>query len=286
MTMFSKANTIQERSTLYFTIPSDWAKKNLYYLELYGHFTCDNKYRIEREPFNSYLLMLTLDGSGTISVPPSGDKHICRKNDLSIIDCNQAHCYYANNNWEFLWFHFNGNSSKEISRYIIEKYGHVTHIQETALSAYYIKSLTKKDFSSSINNEILISSYIHQVLADIISYEKDAQKNSRDYMLTNKAIAFIEKHYTDNISINRISEYLKVSQSSFCHIFKEETGFSPYDFIINKRLNRAKYLLKSTDAPIEEISYEVGFQSESNFIKTFKQKNQTTPGAFRKNTIL
>ena len=50
---------------------------------------------------------------------------------------------------------------------------------------------------------------------------------------------------------------------------------------MRKRMNKAKELLKTTNAPISEIAEAVGFNSEANFIKTFRVKNGITPNTFR-----
>lgn len=73
-----------------------------------------------------------------------------------------------------------------------------------------------------------------------------------------------------------------MSSSHFSRVFKQQTGFSPYDYVLLSRLNRAKYLLLETDMPISAIAYDIGFNSESNFIYFFTENEGISPGKFRK----
>lgn len=271
--------TIQKYSGIYFNTPSNWAKKNLYYLETYGHFVCDDKYSVSRAPFNSFLLMLTLKGSGTIITDTVQGE--CKKDDIVLLDCNLPHSYFANGEWEFLWFHFNGNNSKDMVKYITDQCSIIVHTDETSLSNYHFKLLAHNPFEKSISNEIIISSYISEILAQIVSVACTKKQDMQNVRLVNRAIDYIEIHYKDALTNAEIAKQLGVSSSAFCHIFKEETGFSPYDFILTKRINQAQQLLKTTDKSVSEIGYMVGFQSESNFIKVFRLKTNMTPGVFR-----
>ena len=74
---------------------------------------------------------------------------------------------------------------------------------------------------------------------------------------------------------------MNISVSTLSHTFKEETGFSPYDYILHRRLEQAKMLLWTSDLTVGEIAYSIGFQSPAHFIKLFKKQNQITPSAFR-----
>lgn len=132
---FTKKDTIRDRSTIYFNTPSEWAKENLFYIEMYGHFVCDSRYEIKREVFNSCLLILTIEGSGTIET--HSRTSVCKKEDIAIIDCNEEHAYRANGKWEFLWIHFNGNKSREMVRMLIDHQGNVAHIPETSLTSRF-----------------------------------------------------------------------------------------------------------------------------------------------------
>ncbi len=56
---------------------------------------------------------------------------------------------------------------------------------------------------------------------------------------------------------------------------------SPKEYIIRRRLNDAKHLLKTTALPVKEIALSVGFNSESHFINTFTAQNGLSPKKFR-----
>ncbi len=63
---------------------------------------------------------------------------------------------------------------------------------------------------------------------------------------------------------------------------KRHIGYTPNEYLILTRMNRAKEQLRTTDLPISEISYNVGIENVSHFINLFKKNEGTTPGAFRK----
>lgn len=280
---FTKNNTIRNRSTIYFNTPSEWAKENLFYIEMYGHFVCDKHYEIRRGAFDSYLLILTLNGSGTIETPQGITK--CQKEDIAVIDCNEEHSYRANENWEFLWLHFNGNKSHEMVRMLIEQQGNVVHVPETSLTSRFFNLIVYQRNMDSIGEEMNISSYIQLFLAEAMNSRwKDGALNPKS-IIVNEAIGYIESNYKNKITLADIARFLRCSESGFNHSFRKEMGVSPYEYIIRKRLNKAKELLKTTNASISEISEEVGFNSEANFIKTFRMKNNMTPSAFRNKVL-
>ena len=66
--------------------------------------------------------------------------------------------------------------------------------------------------------------------------------------------------------------FLTLSIYYFSHRFKDETGYSPMDYVINLRMDKAKILLIRTSKTITEIAYEVGYGSSGSFINIFSIK--------------
>ena len=84
------------------------------------------------------------------------------------------------------------------------------------------------------------------------------------------------------IRVGDLAQAVHMSPSHFSRVFKQQTGFSPYDYVLVSRLNRAKEYLQKTSMTVSEIAYEVGFNSDTNFIFFFKSNTGLSPAKFRK----
>ena len=276
---FTADNTIRDHSAIHFSTPSEWAKNNLLYMQMYGNFVCDQRYRVERPGFDSQLLLLTMRGKGILETPQG--RSICVPRTLALIDCHQPHLYYADKQWDFLWIHFNGNGSREITERILETQGNVVPCMETSLAYRYFHLLVFDGGKGRQMDELTHSAFLWTILSCIFSYRSEESSANMKRMQVTDAIGYIEKHYCEKISIEDLSRFLSISKSSFYYEFKRETGLSPYDFIMQYRLNRAKELLRLTDFSISRICEQIGFNSEANFIKTFRRRVGMTPRTFR-----
>lgn len=276
---FTDNDTIKEKSLIRYNTPSSFAKANLFYLDMYGSFVCESQYRIERESFDSYLIMYTKEGEGIIQT--NCGKSVCRAGDFALIDCNEYHLYYANNYWEFLWFHFNGNGSHALVSVILQNQGNVVRISSASMACHMFEQMVNTKYTNSLKKEVEISSYIHVILSEMLQASAGEDKKEDNWITD--AVSYICDHFSEKLTVEGVAEHLNISKSSFCHTFKRKMGFSPYEFIVNIRINKGKELLKSSSMSIGNIAYLVGFNSEANFIKTFREKTGQTPNTFRKN---
>ena len=66
-------------------------------------------------------------------------------------------------------------------------------------------------------------------------------------------------------------------------MFKQETGYTPHEYTVNRRMASARYLLQYTALSVKEICFSTGFSSESVFCNAFKKRHQMTPQQYRLN---
>ncbi len=93
----------------------------------------------------------------------------------------------------------------------------------------------------------------------------------------------IENRYADpSLSIECIADSLGLSASYTGRIYKQATGMTILERILEVRMAHARQILESTDEPIASVSEKIGFSSDSYFYKIFKQENGITPAAYRK----
>lgn len=119
----------------------------------------------------------------------------------------------------------------------------------------------------------MAENYVHEV------YERCCSMNSssgqRQAVL---AVDYIQKHYMEpNLSLNDICSYLNISTSYFSTIFKDMTGGTFLEYLINIRMEKAKELLKNTTLKNYEIAEKVGFSDPHYFGISFKKMTGKTP---------
>lgn len=93
---------------------------------------------------------------------------------------------------------------------------------------------------------------------------------------------YVSTHLNENLSVKALAERGYMSVTNFSRVFKQQTGISPYEYVLISRLNKAKELLRQTDMSISQIAAAVGFNSDSNFIHFFSQNTGMSPKSFRK----
>lgn len=96
-----------------------------------------------------------------------------------------------------------------------------------------------------------------------------------------QSIDYINAHLDDEIKLADIAKILGMSQYYFCRLFKQSMGVAPYQYVMEKRVERAKDLLRHKNVAIADIALQCGFANQSHFTKNFRKLTGTTPKAFR-----
>jgi AraC family transcriptional regulator len=92
---------------------------------------------------------------------------------------------------------------------------------------------------------------------------------------------YIHAHLDRDIKLTELAALSGVSHYYFCRQFKRSLGISPYQYVLQQRVERAKQLLKFRDVAISEIALECGFANQSHFTKHFRKLTGITPNRFR-----
>lgn len=94
------------------------------------------------------------------------------------------------------------------------------------------------------------------------------------------ALDYIATHLADPLTVNDLAKQVNLSSSAFTRLFGEATGRSPYQFVKEARLTRARELLDEGPLGVTEVSRHVGYPSLSHFIKAFRNRFGATPGEY------
>jgi AraC-like DNA-binding protein len=92
---------------------------------------------------------------------------------------------------------------------------------------------------------------------------------------------FIEAHLEENISIQTLAGIAGLSMYHFARAFKKSEGMTPHEYLIQRRVRRAKDLLAGTDLPLSEIALASGFSDQSHCARRFREHVGVTPSSYR-----
>lgn len=96
-----------------------------------------------------------------------------------------------------------------------------------------------------------------------------------------KILDFIELNIEDRLSLGDLAVEAGMSMFYFARLFKKSTGKSPHQFILERRIRYAKYLLIETEEPLVEVALSCGWTNQSHFTTAFKRLVGVTPRRYR-----
>ncbi|WP_246281328.1 helix-turn-helix transcriptional regulator [Saccharibacillus qingshengii] len=122
---------------------------------------------------------------------------------------------------------------------------------------------------------------VEQVIFPMVrSMEKKTTEQFR--CLSEKIAAIVHEEYDRELSLELIGERLHYNPNYLSSIFKKEFGTTFSDYLMGYRLDMAKKWLTETDQTVKEIAERLQYHNPQNFIRSFRKKEQVTPGVYRK----
>lgn len=154
---------------------------------------------------------------------------------------------------------------------------------QNLLQAFIEEAMYKQEGYDFITQSIATQVGIHILrgLADKRAIP-DKQKHYPQKRSIILAMEFIHENYRQNFSLDEVARAAHLSPYHFSRIFKVEVGKTPFEYLLDVKIDRAKELLRRKDTSITEVCFECGFNNASHFTTTFSRRVGVTPSAYRK----
>lgn len=152
----------------------------------------------------------------------------------------------------------------------------------------YEKSAYYKSYQE-LNNTVSDSVYFetHGIILQLISRFLNSHgfKNKSPDPVPSKildAARFIQLNLKENLTVNYLAGRANLHQDYFSRLFFKHTGQRPLNYLHEKRIERAQYLIATTTLSYSEIAEKTGFENLPHFSKIFKKVTSLTPGEYKK----
>lgn len=256
--------------------PSQSAKELLFYPTWCGHYYCTGSYFMKRDSYPPLLIVYIR--KGRFRVEYRGEFCVAEPGDVMLIDCMEPHYYHAEDGLEFVYMHFDGSNSHALCRSITEQNGWLIRRDNNTLIGTMLYDMVQFYQQNGVETDMQRSARIYRMFDLLLA--PSAEEMSADDPIE-QAIQYIRTHIGKAVSVEELASQVCLSVSYFAHIFKRRTGFSPADYVINSRIERAKVLLVRTQKPIGEIAEEVGYSASGSLIYLFVKKVGVSPRQYR-----
>lgn len=145
--------------------------------------------------------------------------------------------------------------------------------------SFLIDRCSEIERSESLNdlNEYLLKGF--EACDQYITDQK--MKSNTDNELIDKALDFIHKHYTQELTLQHVADHIHISRNYFSILFKRFLGQNFIDYVIDLRIKKARELLVHTSLKVYEVAGNAGFNDVKYFSKLFKKVTGSSPGDFR-----
>lgn len=277
---------VEDRSVWLRTTPTAAVKSQTFYATEAGDFYGRGQFATARSEKQSYLLFYTLEGAGLIE---QGEQQIKLPCGMALLmDCRTAQSYCTapgQTQWHHLWIHLDGSGVQELSEILLPD-GHLNSVElsrmETEpLFAAVLEQLPK----GSVASQIEVSLALHSLLAKMAVRKLSGAEEQTDRAIVERAAAYIRANYAEPLTLAQMMEGVPVSRGWFLRLFRRYMGTTPYNYLTNTRITRAKELLVVTERSVSEIAQSVGFEDANNFSTRFSSAVGQSPTQYRKSAL-
>lgn len=262
--------------------PSDFARKNLNYIQEIGKLKSIKPHISNRRDINSFLLFIVQKGSGTVTV--NGESFHVNEGNVVFLNCqdNYEHISDETSQWELSWIHFNGINAQAYYDLFKEKNHNIPYscVQN---SSYYLsiidKMLDNRDCRDIIR-EMDISLCIIQILTKLIEDVVEINEHKEDFNFF-KIREYVNEHFTENNLFEKICKQYDYNEIVINNEYKKKYGIDLCDYILNRRFTYAKELLRFTVKSMNDIIMESGINNADLFRHLFIENEGITAEEYR-----
>lgn len=255
--------------------------ENYLFVENVGMFLGIEFTHIPVHRFNSYLMIYCK--KGTVMFQEGDTKEYLSSGFIKIIppDTHVDFTYYPEDHNEYYFIHFVGRLAQSLLDCIFID-GNTVFVGSRPDIAELFSEI-EKSFEISEDDQTTRAMLLKSIFYTMLKTRQNKNvKNIQSSLAISKVIIYIQNHFNQNITVDQLANMCYISKNHFMTLFKEHTGHSPINYIINIRIETAKNLLENSNYTINEISAETGFKNSLYFSRIFKKKIGVSPNQYRK----
>ncbi len=299
--LFSNTPSVTSKRCIY--TPSAWAKTTLLYLQEAGTLQAVKPHTSTRSNLRSFLCFVVTSGSGTLSYEKR--TYELKTGDCVFIDCLKPYSHSTGKElWTLSWCHFYGAFLPAVYAKYQERGGQPvfssgrgdsvlscpsqTGLEDSLLFVNPITTLIDQLYHLALSADYIRDMHINEKLNSLLSilmehsWHPEKVRPGRKRLEMERLKDYLDNSYTERIVLDDLVGRFYMDKSYMSRIFKEAYGVTIISYVEQKRITKAKSLLRFTDMTIDEIGNAVGLSDANYFSRRFRKIEGMSPREYRK----
>jgi len=259
-----------------------------------GWEACMPSYSFGPAARNHYLFHYILSGKGSFSaINSKGKKHTysLTKGQGFLICPNQQTMYVADDKipWEYTWVEFDGLKARDFLDLAGLDFDNLIYNSNGDRMEKVLREELLHLAHHGSENMLYLTGHLYLFLDALQKSSvtrKLLEKGNINSFYVEEAIAYIEKNYHLNITVEDIAAFCNLNRSYFSKIFKSIAKSTPQDFLIRYRMGKACEFLADRNLSIADVGVKVGYQHPLRFSRAFKKVYGASPRKWRYNNVI
>ena len=276
--LFTPQSSLVSSTRVLYT-PSSFARTSLFHLQEVGSLQALHPHISERADLVSFLCFVVLNGTGELKY--EGETYRLSTGDCVFIDCRKAYSHSTSENlWSLQWCHFYGSSLPAVYEKYKERGGRpVFHPENIKQFTQLFTELYDLTASSDYIRDMRINEKLGALLTILMeqSWHPESVTISRKRLEATIVKEYLDEHYVEKIVLDDLADKFFINKFYLSKIFKEAYGTTINNYLISKRITRAKQLLRFTDLTVDEIGATVGMSDANYFSRLFHKVEGISP---------
>ena len=248
-----------------------------------GLYTKAAGHLVQARVLSDYVLIYCAEGAGWLTLQEQ--TWTIRKGDVFLCPPEMPHSYGADEQqpWTKYWVHFRGGMAQAYAAQLGVSLSHpVLHVGEDAnLTSWFLDMQSVLRGGISQASLLCASSLLARILTQMNSLAHEQRLQREQGLDLGVLVTFLREHLDGRLPLEQMASHVGLSKYHFARRFKQRTGYSPVEFHIRLRLQKACELLESSSATISAIAASLGFSSPYHFSSAFKQMMGVSPRGYR-----
>lgn len=230
------------------------------------------------------ILIYCVEGEGWVRADGAAGR--IRPGQVLVVPPNLPHSYGADSDapWSIYWIHIAGPKANVLLRLfeLALPIGMLFPGQDPALPLLFERIIHLLGQGYSADDLRMSALVLHQIAAHLIAnrYRQQGGEDSHDNKIK-LVMERMNRSLDQSLTLKELAGSVSLSESHFSFVFKKRTGFPPLDYFMRLKMQRACFLLDTTNLPVKVVAAHLGFDDPLYFSRCFRRIHNCSPAQYK-----